>query len=214
MHRRTRWNYWSHSSLSKRIRKKFGLGNPVALTFEGWDEHHQESKQKAPFIHWLTDEGFNKLQDVAMFIPDVWWNIRTATIWSFFRNIWLFRKCLWNYKAFDYSGMLRFMEESAKDMSRYSSENGHLVRSDETAKELKVFAELVKRIRENEYDLSHVDYIEPENGRWLGGSFKNKPNTLPIYGSKGYNKIKQACRKDDLKLASKMFERKLLSWWD
>src|SRR5690606_6535414 len=131
---RQRYQYWSHSRLSKYIRTKFGLDNPTALTWEGWDEHKKESADKAPIINWITDKGFDKLQNIVMFAPDLWFNIRTATIWKFFNNLWLFRKCLWNYRSWDYSGMVNFMVTSAKDMSEVQEKYGHHVGHLKTAK--------------------------------------------------------------------------------
>ena len=80
-HRKYRCNYWSSSKLSKFIRKQAGLENPTALTMEGWEEHHKQSKMKAPFVDWLTDEFFDKVQDVVMFVPDCIYSVEV-----FYRN--------------------------------------------------------------------------------------------------------------------------------
>lgn len=69
-HSKTRFNYWSSSSLAKFLRKQAGLDNPSALSMEGWEEHHKQSKQKAPLVEWITKVFFNKVQDVVMFVPD------------------------------------------------------------------------------------------------------------------------------------------------
>lgn len=212
MHRQ-RYHYWSHSRLSKYIRNKFGLENPTALTWEGWDEHHKESANKSPIISWITDKGFNKLQNIVMFIPDLWFNIRTATIWKFFKNLWMFRKCLWNYRSWDYSGMMNFMITSAKDMSgvqeKYGQHVGHL----KTAKELKVFAHVLERVRDDSYTDDKVEFTG--EGEFWCRSLANKPNTLPSYKNpRQFYKLTGQQRKDDLSLACKLMERKLLSWWD
>ena len=81
-HRKTRWHYLSSSKLSKFIRKQFGLTNPSALTMEGWAEHDKQSKLKAPFINWLTDEFFNKVQNVVMFIPDCVYSIKVFLLFQ------------------------------------------------------------------------------------------------------------------------------------
>lgn len=212
MHRQ-RYHYWSHSRLSKYIRNKFGLENPTALTWEGWDDHHKESANKSPIINWITDTGFDKLQNIVMFVPDLWFNIRTATIWKFFRNLWMFRKCLWNYRSWDYSGMMNFMITSAKDMSEVQEKYGHHVGHLKTAKELKVLAHVLERVRDDSYTEDKVEFTG-EGGLWCR-SLVNKTNTLPSYRNpRQFYKLTGQQRKDDLSLACKLMERKLLSWWN
>ena len=79
-HRKYR-NHWSLSKLSKFIRKRAGLENPGALSAEGWAQHEKQSKQTAPFFNWLTNEFFDKVQDVVMFIPDCFYSVKV-----FYRN--------------------------------------------------------------------------------------------------------------------------------
>lgn len=79
-HRKYR-NHWSLSKLSKFIRKQVGLENLGALSAEGWTQHEKQSKQTAPFFNWLTNEFFDKVQDIVMFIPDCIYSIKV-----FYRN--------------------------------------------------------------------------------------------------------------------------------
>lgn len=212
MHRQ-RYNYWSHSRLSKYIRSKFGLSTPEWFTVEEWDTHHKESVNKSPIINWITDKGFDKLQNIVMFIPDLWFNIRTATIWKFFRNLWMFRKCLWNYRSWDYSGMMNFMITSAQDMSDIQEKYGHHVGHLKAAKELKVFAHVLERVRDDSYTEDKLDFTRAEG---FGiGELRSKPNTLPSYRNpRQFYRLTGQQRKDDLSLACKLMERKLLSWWN
>lgn len=69
-HKTTRNPYWSLSKLAKYVRSKAGLVNPIALSSEGWAEHRKQSKQKAPFVYWLTNRPLNTLQNIVLFIPD------------------------------------------------------------------------------------------------------------------------------------------------
>jgi len=75
-HKQTRIQYWSSSRTSKWLRKKAGLESPNALSWQGWKEHKKESKDKAPFIHWLTDRGFNKLQNIVLFPSDCFYSVK------------------------------------------------------------------------------------------------------------------------------------------
>lgn len=209
--KRSRFNYWSSSKLSKNIRKRFGLESPSYLSMDGWDDHEEYCKAKAPIIHWVTDQAFNKAQDVVYFIPDIIWSIRTANIWKFFRNLWLFRKALWNYRSWDYAGLLQFMETCGRDMSKAHT-TGNLVRSEQTAKELLIVAEIVKRLREDEYVFNKGRYEHTGNGI-LGMEFVQKEHQLPKNKAKSFYKLVDSNRKADLELLTKMMKRKLLTWW-
>lgn len=80
-HRKYRVSHWSNSKLSHWIREKAGLDNPRAMSMEDWEQHHKDSKAKAPFINWLTDEFFNKVQRFVMFPLDVVYSVEV-----FYRN--------------------------------------------------------------------------------------------------------------------------------
>lgn len=210
---RTRTTYWSHSKLSKWIRTKFNLTNPSFLTMEGWNEHKKLCKQTSPFIHWLTDVGFNKLQNIWLFIPDLIYTIEVATIWKYFRNLYVFRKALWNYRSYDYSGLLMLMETATKDMHECHRDYGHHVGSDKTAKELLIVSTLLKRIREDEY-MNQTQGWKQNEGELFGGEFYQIPNTLPSIESKKFYKMRERMRKDELELVCKIMSKKTLSWWD
>lgn len=210
---RTRITYWSDSRFSKYIRTKFGLTNPFALTMEEWDTHKEECKQKSPIIHWLTDRGFNKLQNAWLFIPDVIWTIRTATLWTYLHNLWIFRKAMWRFRAYDYTGLLMLMEAATKDMHLCHKNHGQLMRSEETAKELLIVSTLLKRIREDNYTDEVQGYKQVE-GKMFGGTFYQKPNTLPNINAKCFYKMRENVKKNDLELVCKILNRKLLSFWD
>ena len=185
MIRHTRGNYWSESKLSHKLREKFGLTNPQWNTWEGWEDHRKTSKNKAPFIHWITSEGLNKAQNIAMFPADLWWAIKTATIWKFFRNLWLFRKGLWEYRSWDYHGMLEFMETSARDMARCHKEHGQHTTSHISARELEIWANLIKRVKEDAYTDDKLEFKKVREGGMFGGfDHVQRSNTLPNRDSK------------------------------
>lgn len=80
----SRYNYWSSSAFAHWLRKKFGLENPLALTASGWREWKNQSKKKAPFIHWFTDTALNKIQDFFCWPKDKLWDLRCALNARFF----------------------------------------------------------------------------------------------------------------------------------
>ncbi len=210
--RRARLTYWSESPLSHKIRRRFGLDNPSALTLEEWDNHETICKEKAPFIHYITDKGFNKLQDIVMFPSDLYWNIKTASIWKFIHNLWVFRKALWNFRSWDYTGLLRLMEIASYEMHKCHKNHGHLIRSDDTAKELLIFSALCKRIREDEYTDDKQEFVKGKGV--FGGSFVQKPNTLPSCKSKSFYKLCNRMKRNDMELLGKLISRKLDQFWD
>lgn len=214
---RTRMNYWSLSKFSKRIRKAFGLTNPKWFTMDdgpdSFHAHEQRCKNTSPIVHWITDTGFNKLQNAWMFIPDVIYTIKVAPIWKFFRTVYKLRKSLWYYRSWDYGGLLYLMEEATKDMYNTHKNHGNLVRSEDTAKELLIVSTLLKRIREDKYT-DEVQGYEPQEGKMFGGEFYQKPNTLPSVKYKKFYKMREAVKQNDLDLVCKIMKTKLFSWWD
>lgn len=210
-----RASYWRSSKLSHWIRSKYGLENPKWNTTEGWDTHEEECNKKAPFIHWLTNTGFNKIRNICYYPADLYFNVKNATIWKFFRSVWLFRKALWNYRSYDYSGMLHLMETATKDMSECHKNYGNLVRSDKTAKELQIVSNLLKRVREDNYTEDKIDFVKTDRKGWMGGwEFVQKKNTLPSYNAKSFYHLTRKQKHNDLKLVCKMLERKMFTWWD
>ena len=210
---RSRYSYWSSSKLAKAIRKHFGLTNPKWNTMEGWDSHEEFCKKTSPKIHWITDKGLDKLQNIWLFIPDVIYTIKVATIWKYFRNLYVFHKTLWNYRSWDYSGLLRLMETATKDMHECHKNYGHLMRSEQTAKELLIVSTLCKRIREDNYT-DEVQGFKSKEGSLFGGEFYQKPNTLPSIKYKKFYRMREAVKQNDLELLCKIMSKKALSWWD
>lgn len=132
---------------------------------------------------------------------------------EFLCNIWLFRKALWNYRAFDYCGMLEFMETSARDMSRCHKEYSYALNKDKTARELLIFAEYMKRIREQDHYLKHLDMTVVKR-EGFPFTLVSSPNTLPIYGTKEWDRLDSAVMNHYNEQAAKMFEKKLRGWWN
>ena len=99
----TRSNYWSLGSLSKWLRSKFGLENPGALSSEDWAKWRKESKKKAPFIHWLTNTGFDRVQNFFCWPKDKLWDLRCAINSRFFDKYHTIQTRLdpWRYHEVD-----------------------------------------------------------------------------------------------------------------
>lgn len=71
----TRTDYWSCSPVAERIRKWFHVEpKPRATTFDGWDRWKNANRQNIGY--WIAEELLDNLQDIWMFVPDTYRNVR------------------------------------------------------------------------------------------------------------------------------------------
>ena len=69
---RCRPTYWSCTDFANWVRQKFdGIPKPAAGTWEEWDQYKIDAKAKNPFVDWLTNDGFDGLQNIIYFPYDV-----------------------------------------------------------------------------------------------------------------------------------------------
>jgi hypothetical protein len=92
---------------------------------------------------------------------------------NFFRNIYKFRKALWNHHWWDYSGTLDFIEIGINDIANGVEKKGVEVEHSRMKKVAKMrrATEIIKNIREDRY----FDIVEKEMGRgilYIGFEFK------------------------------------------
>ena len=81
---------------------------------------------------------------------------------NFLKNIWLFRKSLYDYRWYDYSGVLRFMEDSFMNMAEKSDKFGTEV---DVSREKKVLAmRRISKIISNTLESNYIERIENELG--------------------------------------------------
>jgi hypothetical protein len=103
---------------------------------------------------------------------------------NFFRNIYKFRKALWNHHWWDYSGTLEFIEIGVNDISEGVEKKGVEVEHSRMKKVAKMrrATEIIKNIREDRY----FDIVEAEMGRGLSGfnydfiPLEDKPSFLEM----------------------------------
>jgi hypothetical protein len=84
---------------------------------------------------------------------------------NFFKNIWRFRKALWNHHWWDYSGTLDFIEIGVEDIAKNLEKKGNEVQVSRMKKvaKMKRLVEIIKNIREDRY----FDIVEVEMGRGI-----------------------------------------------
>lgn len=133
---------------------------------------------------------------------------------NFARNLWVFRKSLYNYTSWDYSGTLDIMETSFRDMSVSHAKYSMHTNNEKVAKDLLVLAALCKRIREDNYGMDCADYSawdrDIESDLPFGKPVENK---FPKYGTESFYKDIDNIKKHDIELFIKIFKRKILHCW-
>ena len=106
-----------------------------------------------------------------------------------------------------YSSLLTIMEVWLRDSSHKHRTKGNLVRSDKTSKEMLIAAELIKRIKAEEYD--------KPNKVFKG---KNRVVAKDFMGmgldSFSYSKDADKQLKADVEYLMLIMKKHLLSWWD
>jgi len=81
---------------------------------------------------------------------------------NFLKNIWTFRKSLYAYRWYDYSGVLHFMEDAFLDMAKKSDKFGLEV---DVTREKKVLAmRRISKIISNAREYNYIERIENELG--------------------------------------------------
>ena len=78
---RSRYNYWSSSSLADFIR---GTKKPYALEWKAWDDWHNKAKAKHPIRYWIAEKGLKNLQNFILFPFDLY-----NTIKIYIQNRWI-----------------------------------------------------------------------------------------------------------------------------
>lgn len=136
---------------------------------------------------------------------NTWW-YKTYSLFRydlprFFKNIWKFRKGLWNHYWFDHHGTLRFLEIGLTDMADRIEKDGMEVDSSRLKKVAKMrrAIELIKNYNEDNY----IEMAEKELGElvlheWEFESVEDKP---------GYSRLVDNDTEEEKDHNRKVFER-------
>lgn len=79
------------------------------------------------------------------------WNFKYYEIKSGIRNLYHYRKVIWNVSDADYSSILMVIEATSRDIANHLNKHNIRVDSHKRAKELTIVACLCKRLREDDY---------------------------------------------------------------
>lgn len=136
---------------------------------------------------------------------NTWW-YKTYSLFRydlprFFKNIWKFRKGLWNHYWFDHHGTLRFLEIGLTDMADRIEKDGMEVDSSRLKKVAKMrrAIELIKNYNEDNY----IEMAEKEIGElilrdWEFEDVEDKP---------GYSRLVDNDTEEEKEHNRKVFER-------
>lgn len=136
---------------------------------------------------------------------NTWW-YKTYSLFRydlprFFKNIWRFRKGLWNHYWFDHHGTLRFLEIGLTDMADRIEKDGMEVDSSRLKKVAKMrrAIELIKNYNEDNY----IEMAEKEIGElvlhdWEFEDIEDKP---------GYSRLVDNDTEEEKDHNRKVFER-------
>jgi len=121
---------------------------------------------------------------------------------NFFRNIWKFRKALWNHHWWDYSGTLDFIEISVTDIANGVEKKGIEIEHSRMKKvaKMKRAIEIIKNIREDRY----FDIVEKEMGRGLNGF---NYDFIPIEDKPGFLEMVDKDSEEEKEFKRKYFSR-------
>lgn len=73
-----RVHYWSNGPVADWIRRVSGVTKkPHAATMEDWEDWRKQNETKIGY--WIAEEGLEIVQDIVMFIPDVYRNLKRYT---------------------------------------------------------------------------------------------------------------------------------------
>lgn len=136
---------------------------------------------------------------------NTWW-YKTYSLFRydlprFFKNIWKFRKGLWNHYWFDHHGTLRFLEIGLTDMADRIEKDGMEVDSSRLKKVAKMrrAVELIKNYNEDNY----IEMAEKE----LGELVLHEWEFEDVEGKPGYSRLVDNDTEEEKEHNRKVFER-------
>lgn len=82
---RTRASYWSNSKLSHKLQQWAGMEkSPASATAKEWRLLSERQRAVNPIVYWITEDGFNIVQNILYFPSDVYRNLKAK-----FHNIFI-----------------------------------------------------------------------------------------------------------------------------
>lgn len=134
---------------------------------------------------------------------------------NFLLNIVIFRKTLWRYRSWDWTGLYQGMYDSIKEMENTQRVHGNHVSHQKTAKDMRVCMKLLERLIDEDYmKISgyDLDVVWERDGEYKGVGCKYvklSPAVLPYRHERT-----AAIEKQDRELLFKLLCKQSKTWWD
>lgn len=143
----------------------------------------------------------------------MYWDIRNGVI-----QLWRYGPIIWRNRDWDYTFLLKLMEAKFRHMAVECGDKGHHVGSEREGKQLRVCAELCRRIQEDDYICNLTGPVK------YNSSFEDHPlgtrvttevlkDGAPI-NMRPYYEMAERNRKNDLAYLTTLMRKHLLTWWD
>jgi hypothetical protein len=153
--------------------------------------------------------------------------IRTLRDWYYdisagIRNLWAYTPIIWRTREWDHAYLLELMEFKMRRMAVAIGDNGHLLHGDRHGRQLRVCAELCRRIREDEYydnltgPTDFRSWFTPSGHGTYRFHLETYRNGVIVTDAemRRYYKMAERNRKNDLDYLCRVMSKHLLSWWD
>lgn len=122
---------------------------------------------------------------------------------NFFKNLYKFRKALWNHHWWDYSGTLQFLEIGIDDMQKNIDKKGNEVVYNKIKKveKMKRVVEILRNMRENRY----FDIVEKEMN--YDPFFRIEPKFVPTKDNPNLFELVDYNTEEEKELNDKYYSR-------
>lgn len=115
---------------------------------------------------------FDSFESIVLARHRWWWRVWDVVRYelpNFLRNIWLFRKALWDYHWYDYRGSMQFAQTAFTDMATKVDAKGYEVDSTKIPKIVKMrrAAEILQHFIDDDFiELAEREYGSITLGKW------------------------------------------------
>jgi hypothetical protein len=147
----------------------------------------------------------------------IWWvryrmlDLFRYDIPRFLKNLYVFRKTLWNHRAYDWCGLYQAMQDALIDMEDCHRNHGHHLNNEKCADRMKVCIELIERLKDDDHLYRYFKYVQTGKG-FLDGKFVPM-NTEQVNWQSGL-KLRANIERHQRELLFDILKKHSKSWWD
>jgi hypothetical protein len=150
-------------------------------------------------------------------LPNWWYHFQCGV-----RNLWAYRRIIWGQREWDYSSLLELMEFKMRRMAVAIGDKGHLKHGDRHGRQLRVCADLCRRIHQDDYldNLTGPTEFRSWSTPTEHGTYRFHLETyrngviMTDAEIRRYYKMAERNRKNDLDYLCRVMSKHFLEWWD